>query len=62
MTQSMKVYAIWNQNKKAYYTTGHGCASGVYLVNFPTKEEAQGFIKRLSGEKDYKIKGISVGG
>ena len=58
----MKIYALWNKKKKAYYSTGHGCEGGVNIVNFGKKDDAKRFIMRINGEHEYIIKGISVGG
>lgn len=61
----MKVYAVWNIEKKCYYTTGHGCGEGVNIVNFIDKRDLDHFLSRLAAygnDKKYKVKRISVGG
>lgn len=58
----MKAYALWNIKKKAFWSSGHGCSSGIHIVTFNTKTEAEQFLKRSECEDMYKIKGVSVGG
>lgn len=59
----MKVYALWNTVKKAYYSTGHGCSSGVRILTFTDERDLKYFLSQLKDSaKNYKIKRISVGG
>lgn len=55
----MRVYGIWNVDKKGFWSSDYGCDSGVKLKTFRTRDEAERFADGYASF-NFIIKGISV--